>query len=362
MKRGTALLRLSTVLGLLGLAACGGSGEDARDVGIGLETTIPARRAAVLLDGCVMDTWSRTSLAQPATRRLVSEVVLLCLVPRESGEVGPRDASARAALGTLVSDLKKDGYTVTLGVAFTDESGQRYDGAQTRAWLARPDFRERLRETLVDVSSLADGVEIDLQKLPNDARRDVTDVVGLVADALHARVPRKSVGVFVPPSVARPSDLPGGEAFDRAALAARVDRLRVMTLDYSETEAGPTIDPGWAADAARLARQDAPSVDLAYPLYGIDFGPRGQRSVTWFEANAAFGDARATGRGPTNAPFVRYVRDGEAHALWYDDAISTGTALAAWSYDVLPPDIGVLFYGLGAEDPTLFARLAARLP
>lgn len=53
---------------------------------------------------------------------------------------------------------------------------------------------------------------------------------------------------------------------------------------------------------------------------------------------------------------------GEQHQLWFDDAESTGRALGAWSYDVLPSDVGVLFYGLGAEDPALFNRLSERMP
>lgn len=355
--------RLVTVLAALAtgaLVACASpSGEEVAQIGLAAETPLPSRRGAVLVDGCVLDTWSRTTLAQPATRKVVSEVVMLCLVPRESGEVGPRDASARAAIRGLASDLAKDGYTVTLGVAFTDESGQRYDGAQTRDWLSRPAFRQRLRETLVEAASLADGVELDLQKLPNDARADVTALVSELSVALR---PSKRLAVFVPPSVTTPSDLPGGEAFDRVALAPLVDRLRVMTLDYSEQAPGPTIDPGWAVDAGRLARRSSSSVDVSVPLYGTDFGPRGRRSVTWFEAVALASAGGAMTRGPTGAPVVRYARDGEAHELWFDDAESTGLALGAMSLEALPADVGVLFYGLGAEDPSLFARLAARMP
>lgn len=359
MNRDRGLRSFASLVACALVACASPSGEEVARIGLAAETPLPARRGAVLVDGCVLDTWSRTALAQPATRKVVSEVVMLCLVPRESGEVGPRDASARASVAALVADLRRDGYSVTLGVAFTDESGQRYDGAQTRDWLSRPAFRQRLRDTLVEAAALADGVELDLQKLPNDARADVTALVSELSVALR---PSKRLAVFVPPSVATPSDLPGGEAFDRVALAPLVDRLRVMTLDYSETSAGPTIDPGWAVDAGRLARRSSSNVDVSVPLYGTDFGPRGRRSVTWFEAVAIAGTGGTTARGPTGAPFVRYARDGEAHELWFDDAESTGLVLGAMTPDALPLDVGVLFYGLGAEDPSLFARLAARMP
>ncbi len=355
-------LVLVAALALAALPACSASsGEETAAVSTqGADGQIPLRRGTVIVDGCVLDTWSRAVLAQPTTKRLVSEVIMLCLVPRESGEVGPRDPSAKTAITALVADLHRDGYTVNLGAAFTDESGQRYDGAQTRAWLSRADFRLRVQQTLLEASTLADGIEIDLQKLPNDARSDVTALVRGVSSAVR---PAKKLGVFVPPSVTEPSDLPGGDAFDRRALAPVVDRVRVMTLDYSETTAGPTIDPGWAVDAARLARSDAPNVDISFPLYGMDFGPRGTRPTTWFEA-VAIASASGVGisRGATGAPFVAYRRDGENHELWFDDASSTARALGGWTYEVLPADVGVVFYGLGAEEPGLFDKLSARLP
>jgi hypothetical protein len=200
-----------------------------------------------------------------------------------------------------------------------------------------------------------------MQGLTNDARQSVTAFVNELSPVVR---PNKKFGVFVPPSVTTPSDLPGGDAFNRADLAGKVDRLRVMTLDFSDTGVGPTIDPGWAVDAVRLAHGDAPLVDIAYPLYGTDFGPRGRRSTTWLEAVAtaqAFGVA--VEHGPTTAPFIRYVGYGnEPHELWFDDTDSTARALGGWSYDVLPKDVGVVFYGLGAEEPGLFERLGARVP
>jgi len=359
---GSLMMKTALFVTLLALAGCAGSsGEQTEKVGLGADTALPVRAGTVTIDGCVVDTWQRATLARPATRRVLQEVILLCLVPREDGTVGPRDPSARAALAETVRALSGDGYRVHLGIAFTDESGQRYDGAQTRAFLESTAWRSRFRETLPLVIESAQGIEFDLQGLPNDARPFVTALVQ--ETALLVR-PARRVGVFVPPSVAVPSDLPGGDAFARRELAPFVDRMRIMTLDYSEREPGPTIDPGWAVDAVRLAKSDFRNVDISYPLYGTDFGPRGRRSILFHEARSIAQIAGAPiERGPTGAPFVRYFAfGGEPHELWFDDAESTGRALGAWTYDVLPADVGVLFYGLGAEDPSLFERLAARLP
>ncbi|MBX3220670.1 MAG: hypothetical protein KF795_09135 [Labilithrix sp.] len=351
-------------LALGALVGCGSdSGGQREEVGLGADTALPSRTASVVVDGCVLDTWTRATLASAGAKRVLrgGEVILLCLVPREDGTVGPRDPSARAALAGLTEDLKRDGYRVHFGVAFTDESGQRYDGAQTRAFLQSPAWRQRLKETLPLVVEPADGVELDLQSLPNDARPFVTALVAELAAVVR---PARRLNVFVPPSVTEPSDLPGGEAFSRKELAPHVDRMRIMTLDYSEQAPGPTIDPGWAVDAVRRARGDFLNVDVSYPLYGTDFGPRGRRPVVYHDAIAIAALARAPiERGPTGAPFVSYSAfGGEVHQLWFDDAESTARALGAWSGDVLPLDVGVLFYGLGAEDPALFERLGARMP
>lgn len=343
------------------LGCSSSSGETVNSVALRAETPLPARAGSVIVDGCVIDPWQRATLAGAGAKRVLQDVILLCLVPRLDGTVGPRDPSALQHLGALIADLATDGYRVSLAVAFTDETGQRYDGPQTRAFLGDPGWRARFVETLVPALKPAVGVELDLEGLPNDARDLITGFVTEVAQAVR---PAKRLGIFVPPSVANPSDLPGGDAFARAALAAQVDRMRIMTLDFSDQGPGPTTDPGWAVDAVRLARQDAPAVDIAYPLYGTDFGPRGHRSTTYLEAVAI---AKVTGapidHGPTTAPFVRYVAYGnEPHELWFDDIDSTSRALAAWSYDVLPADVGVVFYGLGAEQPNLFESLGARMP
>lgn len=356
------MIRLLSISALSTLVACGfSSGEETEQVGLGAETALPPRKGAIVIDGCVIDTWSRSTLALPSTKKVAQEVIMLCAIPRADGTVGPRDESAAAHLSALVGALHDEGYRVHLGVAFTDESGQRYDGAQTSAFLSSQAWRARFVETLPAVLAPFDGAEIDLQKLPNDARPNVTALVAATAAVVR---PQKKLDVFVPPSVTIPSDLPGGDAFSRLELAPHVDRMRIMTLDFSEQNPGPTLEPGWAVDAVRLALTDFPRCDISVPLYGMDFGPRGRRPTTWFEAQAITTKGGIViERGPTGAPFFKYELFGnETHELWFDDATSTARALGAWTFETLPADVGVLFYGLGAEDPTLFEQIGGRMP
>jgi spore germination protein YaaH len=342
------------------LTACMGQGSSSIDaVGLAQETPLPDRRGTVLVDGCGIDPFQDAVLASPGTRSVVDEVLLACLVPRDSGEVGPQDTSARAELARVVATLRGRGYRVSLGLSFTDETGARYDRERTRALLANASFRAIFpgRAASIAAEVRADALDLDLTFAPATSRADVTQLTAALSSS--ARASKLALGIFVPPSVSIPSDLPDGEAFDLASLAPLVDRVRVMTLDYSDLP-GPTTDSGWATDAARLAVRNGRPVDVAVPLYGVDFGPRGKRGVSVIEARglASTYGARLE-RGPTGTLFFRYVAAGEPHEVWFDDTESTGRSLGAFA-ESLPTEVGVLYYGFGAEDPTLFSTLAER--
>lgn len=358
-------LALATMVVAAGATGCGvDSGEETARVGLRAETSLTSRGGTVIVDGCVIDPWQKAVLAGPGAHKMLQTVILLCLVPRLDGTIGPRDPSAVAELGRTADLVHGLGYRAHFAIAFTDETGQRYDGSQTGALLKDPAWRARFVATLPPFVDAADGIEIDLQGLTDDTRASVSALIGETSKAVR---PARKLGVFIPPSVTTPSDLPGGEAFDRRALSTLVDRMRVMTLDFSEGDPGPTIEPGWAVDAARVALRDttdgAAAVDVAYPLYGMDWGPRGRRPITWFDAMGMAQLSRAPiERGPTGAPNLTYNAFGEPHVLWFDDAESTARALGAWTTEALPAGVGVVFYGLGAEDPELFERLGARYP
>ncbi|MGZ3450214.1 MAG: hypothetical protein ACXVEF_11505 [Polyangiales bacterium] len=342
---------------------CGWPSGDAVDSETAAGTTkLVERRGTLVVDGCALDPWQAATVARPETRRVIQEIVLLCLVPRKNGEIGPSDESARVELGKQIAALHPS-YRVSLGVSFTDGTGDRYDGAQTASFLADSSFRDRLAVELVPLATMADGIELDLQKLPPSSASDVVTLVDGVAKAIR---PQRKLGLFVPPLLGDGSDPPEWSSFRLASLASRVDRLRAMTLDFSDHAPGPTTDPGWTVDVARKVRALAGSsvaLDVAYPLYGTDFSPA-PRSITFLEA---MGIASSRGltvqRGPTGAPHLSWTDTaGVAHESWFDDASSTLRALRAFDVETLPPSVGLVFYGLGAEDPALFPALAEAMP
>ena len=108
------MLALASALSL-GAAGCMSQGGDPIDaVGLAQETPLPRRKGTVLVDGCSIDPWQGAILAKPATRVVVTEVLLLCLVPRDTGALGPADPFARKALDRTIDEelgfLQGDGF------------------------------------------------------------------------------------------------------------------------------------------------------------------------------------------------------------------------------------------------------------
>ena len=336
------------------IAGCGvPSGDGFAELSSPTTAPLVPRRGTLITDGCALDPWQERVLATDSTSLVVKEVVFLCALPLRDGQVNPTDASGRAAFAEQVTALSPR-YTVQLGVSFTDGSGYRYDGEQTATELADEKWRTATVASLqgfVTATGVA-GLELDFQKLPSRARADLN----LFAIALRGALVGKQIGLMLPPP-----DVAQG--FDVPTLAKYVDRVRSMTLDFSEPEAGPVADPGWMLDTYRSVRALAgPTVtmDLAYPLFGTDMGPKGGRWVSWFEAQGLAQFRRATPvRGPTGALHYGWTDDaGGAHQTWYDDAQSTLWALHALDDAKLPEDVGLVFYGFGSEDPALFGTLA----
>ena len=326
--------------------------------------TVPARYGTVIADGCTLDPFQIETLETNSAKLVIHDVVLDCLLPHADGTVTPADASAKLELSNLVAQLHGMGYGVSLAASFVTDDGYVFDGTQTAKELTDPTWIANVATNIAALvnDTHADAADLDLELLPATAKVNVTQLVS----AVSARVrPAKKLNLFLPPSIQTPSDVAGGDAFDVPTLATKVDRIRVMTLDYSGNHAGPTIDSGWAVDAYRFAQAQASSAtyDVSFPLYGNDFtttGTGGIRFTTYLEALGLADTYKATAqRGSTQELFLDYTDDGKnAHELWYDDAQSTLVTLAAWDTKTIPSNVGVTFYGFGAEDPALWDAIA----
>lgn len=362
--------RMWAAVGALGFAcsalACGWESGTSERLGEGGDVArFSARRFSVVVEGCTLDAWQKGTMDSASARRVVREVLISCPTVRSTGVVDPVDAPSRDALASAVSELRKGGYQVRLVVTFGDQLDRPYPKDTILRAFADPAWRSEVVANLGPFAAMADGLELFPLELPSGVRDHMT---ALVTELRASPAGRARLGVLAPPSIQSPSDVPGGDAVDVASLAPRVDAFRFMTLDFSCCGAGPgpTLDAGWAVDVARFGRRQAPStpVDLAVPLYGTDFSARGERSVGALEARAI---AAMAGVTPTRHPggelhFSWKDASGVQHETWYDDAVAASRALRAWDDGSLPDDVGVVFYGLGAEDPKYWDNLARGLP
>lgn len=342
------------------ILGCGSQSDDVGRFGGEQGSPIPKRAASVLVPACQLDAWQNEAIASSAAKALLRTVILLCPTMRDDGTVAPVESSAQHELAQQVSQLHALGYSVRLAVTMADELGQPYPAQTMQSALGSDTWRAQIAANVAPFAAMADGLDLQLPPPPAGAADGVTALTTALAG-----IGGKHLGLFAPPSLMA-GDVPGADAYDLASLGPSVERVHLLTLDYSCCGgAGPTIDPGWAVDVERAARmRTSAPLDVSYPLYGWDFGPGGaNRSVSYLEAQQVAGDTHATvRRGPTGELFYDWADPaGGAHETWFDDATSTSWALAAWDTQTLPSDVGIVFWGLGSEDPQLWTTLAGEV-
>jgi hypothetical protein len=350
----------AAVIAAAALLGCGSQSDTVGRFGGEQGTPIPKRAASVLVPTCQLDAWQSGALASSGARAVLGTVILLCPTMRDDGTIAPVEASAQRELALQVSLLRALGYSVRLAVTMADELGQPYSAQTMQTALVSDTWRAQVVANVAPFAAMADGLDLQLPPPPSGTAGSVTALTAALAKGIGG----KHLGIFAPPALT--GDVPGADAYDLASLGPLVDRVHLLTLDYSSAgNPGPTIDPGWAVAVERAARANASGLlDVSYPLYGWDFGPNAtNRSVSFLEAQQVAADTRATlKRGPTGELFYDWTDPaGGAHQTWFDDATSTSWALAAWDTQTLPGDVGIVFWGLGSEDPQLWTTLAGEV-
>ena len=357
---------LVAVAAAASVSGCGTEGGEVEHFGAEQTEAIARRDGTVIMEGCLLDTWQISQLGTNAMRRVAQTVILLCPSMRATGEVAPSDPDARAALAQQVTAIRGLGYRVELGVTLADDIDVPLSQSRDDIAFASPFWRRDVIKGLAAFAPMADGLDIDLQHVPASVRSNLSQFFVELDVAIHATT---SIGIFAPPSQRDPSDIPGADAYDLPAIAQRVDRVRIMTLDYSccgGVPPGPTIDSGWAVDVLRLAKSKTGGkpVDISVPLFGTDFSDLGQRPVSYLEAMAVANAVHAhVLRESSGALHYQWQDEAHrAHETWFDDGVSTARTLHAWSTDVVPADVGIVFYGFGAEDPALWDTVSRGMP
>jgi spore germination protein YaaH len=329
---------------------------------------VPKRTGSVLLDGCSVDAGQQASLAGAEARKVVSEVVLVCLSLTDSGGVSLRQGQTAGGLAQQIQALRGLGYSVQLGVTAVDEDDDEQPADELSRWLRRSQWQRGTVQALATYAQDSDGIQLLLPELEDSARSDLSAWVSALSAKLR---PARRLALFAPPSLTQPSDIAGGEAYDLSALAPKVDRIRLLTIEAASGDApGPTLDADWVLQAATFAGKSGVTdkLDVSVPLYGIDFRltttPTRQIAdetpVSYAEAQAlslTYGVTPQGGDGEA-LHFSYKTNDGQEHEVWYEDSASILQGLRALPTASLPPSAGVVYFGVGGEDPELFADLA----
>lgn len=225
--------------------------------------------------------------------------------------------------------------------------------------LADPERADAHRKALVDLA-LADGwdgIDIDYEALPPTAGPQFIDFL----TALGADLDEHGLELTVAVPARADDEDPGTLAYSYQLLGDVADQVRVMTYDHSwsGSEAGPVAPLGWVSSVIDYAVERVPTekLMLGVPTYGYDWvGTRGEvvsaaDAVELADEVGAEPVWDATSRSWT----FGYVRDGEQHTVWYEDARSLR---AARDLALEAGLRGVAIWQLGGEDQEVWPALA----
>jgi spore germination protein YaaH len=185
----------------------------------------------------------------------------------------PDDPVLEEAIGTLQAAGLRVYVTVT---------DQDFTAASMAALLTDRDRRKALVGSLATTAAEigADGVDIDFEHMNFGSAADKATVkrwFPVFLRQLDSRLERtmRRLTVTVPARTGRRD--PSWSVFGYAAIAAEVDRARVMTYDFHtrSSEPGPIAPLDWVADVARYAGATfGRKASLGMPAYGYNWAVR----------------------------------------------------------------------------------------
>lgn len=226
--------------------------------------------------------------------------------------------------------------------------------------LADPERADAHREALVELALAEgwDGIDIDYEALPPTAGPQFIDFL----TALGADLDEHGLDLTVAVPARADDDNPGTLAYSYQLLGEVADQVRVMTYDHSwsGSPAGPVAPLDWVSSVIGYALERVPAdkLMLGLPTYGYDWVGTSGEVVSAADAVVL---ADEVGVDPvwdqaSGSWTFDYVRDGEQHTVWYEDARS----LRAAQDLALDAGLrGVAIWQLGGEDPGVWPALAA---
>ncbi|HEU0086499.1 MAG TPA: glycosyl hydrolase family 18 protein [Pseudonocardiaceae bacterium] len=274
------------------------------------------------------------------------------------GSIGLLDQPYTKVKPRLVRELQSHGIRVIPNIA--NYSQGEWTPGNASVVLRDPVRRSKHVRNIVDLVLREgyDGIDIDYESLQDGDRQPLVVFLTDLGAALHAQ--NKLLTISVQPKESDAGDGPHNRAQDYAAIGKVVDRVNVMSYDYSYSgsDPGPVAPIDWVDRVlAYTTSQIQPEkVVLGNDLLGYDWGRGGGETVTWQEATdlADKNGADVQWDEDSQSPWFRYRGADGPHEVWFENAESTAVKLDLVEKYHLG---GTFFWRLGGEDPDTWSRI-----
>ncbi len=252
--------------------------------------TPPAPRRLVSGWGYFSSTGSSAMASLQANKDLFSDVSPFWYSATWTGSSVIKPAYSQATRDAVLSSIKATGVPVLPSI--TDGMPAHRMAAVLASGSTRTAFVNQIVATVTTEGY--DGIDLDFERFAfsdgqstwASTRPSWVAFVKQLSAALHAK--GKLLSITTPPLY---TPTTGYWVYDWAGIGGAVDRLRVMTYDYSVSKAGPISPFAWVEKVAAFAvtQVAAGKVQIGVPAYGRDW-----RTGTTY--------AGVTGLCPTTAP------------------------------------------------------------
>ncbi|MEO7718171.1 MAG: glycosyl hydrolase family 18 protein [Capsulimonas sp.] len=208
------------------------------------------------------------------------------------------------------------------------------------------------------------GVNLDIEGVPSADRAAFTAFVHQVSSSMR-QAGFKTV-ISVPTQTKDDPTNSWSGAFDLRSIGRDVDIVQYMAYDqhgpWSGRGAVASID--WVTDTTKYALSIMPAskINLGLAAYGYDWNLTKKTciDVSWKDIPALIETTKATPlRDPASgSPHFEYVKDGDNHVIWYEDATSIRQKAKLAASRKLN---GVSVWALGKEDPSFWQAVKSGL-
>lgn len=242
----------------------------------------------------------------------------------------------------------------------TNLSGQGFSGSAMDTVLQSSTSRAVMQQNVLQLmqADSYSGVVLDIEQLPAADRAKYTAFLTTLAVSLHSA--GKKLDVVVPPDTSASSE-PWNGAYDYAKIGAAVDKVILMTYDFSYPggPAGPIAPVPWVKRVLGYATQTISpgKLLLGVDAYGYDWSGHSTQALSLTKVDALIQSDHIVPSwdAKDEAPYFTYTdAKGVKHTVYYENARSTAAKLALATQAGVA---GIAVWHMGLEDQAVWGAV-----